>query len=233
MRPESDTDRAVRVRGESNVSMSLITEPYLDQKARWPGRAATSSPSSTPIRSSSTRRTGRRSAISPPATATSAATSAEPDELDQAELPLDDVPLRLGHQGRARRSCLAVRLRRLAFDQILRPGSVVLRRRVYGSEEAGKTPSPGPTCGCNGTPTTDLRRPAERRAIQLGLRGDVLARDARRVAARRRGYLRVRRRAAGACDRPVRALITPREDVYPVDDRGGRSRLGIALAENT
>jgi hypothetical protein len=53
---------------------------------------------------------------------------------------------------------LAVRLRRDAFDEILRRAihsSFV--PEVYGTEDAWKRPSPIPASGSNGTPTTGLR----------------------------------------------------------------------------
>ena len=70
--------------------------------------------------------------------------------------------------------------------------------------------------------------PLERRAVQLGLRGDALARYAREwvvgiedvsdlVREQREHVL------AGRFDR----LVTPREEVYPVADAGVARRLGV------
>ena len=71
-------------------------------------------------------------------------------------------------------------------------------------------------------------RDVERRAIPLGLRGDVLARYAREwllgiedlstFVAEQRSNARA----------PYEELVTPREDVYPVADSEVAGRLGVS-----
>jgi hypothetical protein len=72
----------------------------------------------------------------------------------------------------------------------------------------------------------------ERRAIQLGLRGEVLRRYAREwivdiedvsdFVAEQRSQRRV-----------TAELLTPREDVYPIADATTRERLGVASWEGS
>ncbi len=69
----------------------------------------------------------------------------------------------------------------------------------------------------------------ERRAIQLGLRGDYLRRygrewivainDVSRFVDEQRGHV-----LAG----DLEALVTPAEDIYPVDNADVAARLGVA-----
>ena len=125
---------------------------------------------------------------------------------------------------------LAIRLRRDAFDEIL--GLAVHSTFVAGvheDEAAWKQavarsdvrlqfdPDHGPT-----------GNPVERRAIQLGLRGDVLARYAR-------GWLLgiedisefVAEQRANARP-PYDRLVTPREEVFPISDPEIVARLGLS-----
>jgi Domain of unknown function (DUF4291) len=75
---------------------------------------------------------------------------------------------------------LAVRLKRSAFDEILRQAihsSFV--PEVYGTEDAWKRAVAGSDVRLQWDPDHDpAGNPVERRAIQLGLRGEVLARYA-------------------------------------------------------
>jgi len=125
---------------------------------------------------------------------------------------------------------LAIRLRRDAFDEIL---SLVVHStfvpEAYGTEEAWKRLVAGsdvrlqwdPAHGPSGTAV-------ERRAIQLGLRGDVLTRYAREwllnvedISA----FVSEQRVNAAA---PFEQLVTSREVVYPVADSDIASRLGLS-----
>ena len=161
--------------------MNLITEPYLDPERPL---ARFRPPHPRPVR----RRVGRRlPGVQPgdqplrrPARLLRRRLQHGPDDLDQAELPLDDVPLGLGHQGEpgshARRPAAAGRLRRDPAPGgpfVLRPRGLRerrgWRRAVAGSDVRLQwDPDHGPS-----------GNPVERRAIQLGLRGDVLARYAK------------------------------------------------------
>lgn len=126
---------------------------------------------------------------------------------------------------------LAVRIRRAAFDALLRDA-------VHSSFDAGAYADHAAWSDAVARSSVRLQwdpdhDPAggrlERRAIQLGLRGDVLARYAREwivdiedvsdFVAEQRAHA-----SAGAWDR----LRTPREDVYPVADVETASRLGIS-----
>jgi hypothetical protein len=125
---------------------------------------------------------------------------------------------------------LAVRLRRDAFDEILRLAvHSTFVPEVYPTHDAWKRavaesdvrlqwdPDHGPSGD-----------PVERRAIQLGLRGDVLARYAREwlLDIQDISEFVAEQRANAAA--PYDELITPREDVYPVTDVDVASRLGVS-----
>jgi uncharacterized protein DUF4291 len=124
---------------------------------------------------------------------------------------------------------LAVWLRRAAFDAILRQAvHSTFVPEVYPSAAEWQRAVAGSSVRLQWDPDHDpTGDKVERRAIQLGLRGDVLARYARewvlhiedisefvakqRHRARPEGYDR---------------LILPREEVYPVEDAASR-RLGV------
>jgi hypothetical protein len=125
---------------------------------------------------------------------------------------------------------LAVRLRRDAFDRIL---SLAVHStfvpEVYGSEEAWRQAVAGSDVRLQWDPDHGPGGdPLERRAIQLGLRGDVLAgyagewllgvEDVSEFVAEQRAN------AAAPCER----LVTPGEDVYPVSDPDVAGRLGVS-----
>ena len=125
---------------------------------------------------------------------------------------------------------LAIRLRRDAFDEILRRAvhsSFV--PEVYGTQEAWKRAVAGSDVRLQWDPDHGLPGgPVERRAIQLGLRGDVLARYAREwlldiedISA----FVAEQRAHAMA---PYERLVTPREEVYPVAEPEVAARLGVA-----
>ena len=124
---------------------------------------------------------------------------------------------------------LAIRLRRDAFDEILRlavhssfdPDAYKTheswQRAVSGSDVRLQwDPDHGPSGS-----------PLERRAIQLGLRGEVLSKYAREWLLDVQdisGFVREQRANAAA---PYERLVTPREDVYPVADPEVAARLGL------
>lgn len=125
---------------------------------------------------------------------------------------------------------LAVRLRREAFDEILRravPSS--FSPEAYASHDAWQKavaesdvrlqwdPDHGPS-----------GNPVERRAIQLGLRGDVVARyvkDWLLGVEDISGFVSEQRSNAFA---PFDRLVTPREEVYRVEALEVAVRLGIS-----
>jgi Domain of unknown function (DUF4291) len=129
---------------------------------------------------------------------------------------------------------LAVRMRRDAFDEIL--GLAVhssFAPEVYGSEEAWR----------QAVARSDVRlqfdpdhgpygNAVERRAIQLGLRGDVLARyapewllgieDISEFVAEQRANAKA----------PYDRLVTPREAAYPIGEPEVGARLGVSGVEH-
>ena len=128
---------------------------------------------------------------------------------------------------------LAVWLRRPAFDAVLKEAvhsSFV--PEVYPSEAEWQRTLAGSSVRLQWDPDHDPSgAKVERRAIQLGLRGEVLARYARdwvvhiedvsAFVAEQREHVR-----PDAYDR----LVVPREGVYPVEDAGVAARLGVGLA---
>jgi hypothetical protein len=116
---------------------------------------------------------------------------------------------------------LAVSLHRAAFDEIL--ALAVLRRpRGVEARRRGLRGAP-PVAGIPTNPAPEDHdpngRPLERRAVQLGLRGRVLARYARDWIASIEDVsglvaVELARLRAGGPD----AIETPRERVYPLKD---------------
>jgi hypothetical protein len=210
--------------------MDLITEPYLTQNARWP-------------------RTGRHIL---------AQFDAGSVVVYQAYRPaIGDFAARHGYFGgpfslgrmswvkpnflwmmyrsgwgakEGQEVPLAVRLRRDAFGEILRRAvhsSYV--SEVYGDEAEWKRAVASSDVRLQWDPDHGPSgAPVERRAIQLGLRGEVLARYAKEwllgvedVS----GFVREQRENAVA---PFDRLVTPREDVYPVVDPELAARLKVS-----
>lgn len=125
---------------------------------------------------------------------------------------------------------LAVRLRRRAFDEILRQAvhsSYV--RDVYQSEQEWKDALAGSQVRLQWDPDHHPSGlPLTRRAIQLGLRGDILKKYAAEwIVAIEDISEFVAARARHVAERAWKALTTPREDVYPVSDPAVASRLMI------
>jgi hypothetical protein len=128
---------------------------------------------------------------------------------------------------------LAIRLRRDAFDAILRlavHSTLVLD--VYGSEDGWRQAIAGSDVRLQWDPDHGPSgKPLERRAIQLGLRGDVLARyvkewllEIQDISA----FVRERRANSAA---PYDRLVTPKEEVYPVTVPEVALRLGASGIE--
>jgi hypothetical protein len=125
---------------------------------------------------------------------------------------------------------LAVRIRREAFDRIL-AGAVPSSHdpELFASREAWRNAVASSNVRVQWDPDHDpIGTPVDRRAVQLGLRGDVLARYAREwivsiedisdfVASQREN----------ARDFRERDLRVPLERVYPVTDPKTMRRLGL------
>jgi hypothetical protein len=127
---------------------------------------------------------------------------------------------------------LAVRLRRQAFDAILAAAVPSAHDpELFGSREAWQAAVKTSDVRLQWDPDHDPSgAPTQRRAVQLGLRGDVLARYARedlvsiedvseQVAAQR----------ANARDFRHADLRVPRERVYPVTEPTTARRLGLDI----
>ncbi|MBI2395072.1 MAG: DUF4291 domain-containing protein [Deltaproteobacteria bacterium] len=120
---------------------------------------------------------------------------------------------------------LAIRIRRAAFDAILaeavHSSSV---DEVYGDKESWKAAVARSTVRLQWDPDHDpAGAPLERRAIQLGLRGDVLRSFAREWIVELEdisSFVAEQRGRRGD-------LVTPRERVYPVVDPAIAARLGV------
>jgi hypothetical protein len=210
--------------------MDLITEPYLVQKDRWPPRG----------RHALAQFDERSVAVYQAYRPSIGRFAAENGHFRGGGFSLDRMswikPNFLWMMYRSgwgtkegQEVILAIRLRREAFDEVLRQAvHSTFVPDVYADESAWKQavgasdvrlqwdPDHGPAGG-----------PVERRAIQLGLRGDVLAlysrewllgvEDVSEFVAEQRENAR----------RPYDRLVTPREEVYPVTDPVMAARLGV------
>jgi hypothetical protein len=117
---------------------------------------------------------------------------------------------------------LAVRLRRDAFDEIL--GLAVpstYAAAVYATEEAWRRAVAGSDVRLQWDPDHDpAGNPVERRAIQLGLRGEVLARYAREWLLGIEDISEFVQEQRVNAKAPYDFLVTPREEVYPITRDG-------------
>lgn len=125
---------------------------------------------------------------------------------------------------------LAVRILRSAFNTILAQAvHSTFQPMVYGDQDAWKKAVATSDVRLQFDPDHDpYGAPVERRAIQLGLRGDVLARYAKEwivVIEDISAFAHEQHRPVTARDLP--GLWTPREEVYPVEDQAVRNRLGL------
>ena len=124
---------------------------------------------------------------------------------------------------------LAVRLRRDAFDEILRLAvHSSFAPEVYGSQEEWKRAVADSDVRLQWDPDHGPSgNPLERRAIQLGLRGDVLARYAKDWLLGVEDISEFVAEQRANAEAPYERLVTPREDVYPVSDTEVATRLGV------
>lgn len=128
---------------------------------------------------------------------------------------------------------LAVRLRRDAFNKVLAEAIHSTHvPEVYGErsawEQLGKRSDVRLQWDPDHGPSGDKQ---ERRAIQLGLRGAAIASYAREWIVEIEdisAFVAEQRRVWFEGDRE--ALVTPREEVYPVADPAVAAKLGIGLA---
>jgi hypothetical protein len=129
---------------------------------------------------------------------------------------------------------LAVRLRRAAFDEILAQAvhSSYLPE-LYGSRDEWQERVGRSDVRLQWDPDhAPSGAKEERRAVQLGLRGEVLRRYAREWIVDIEdvsGFVAEQRSQR----RLTAELLTPREDVYPIADPRTRERLGVASPEDS
>jgi hypothetical protein len=125
---------------------------------------------------------------------------------------------------------LAIRLKRSAFDAILKDAiHSTFVAEVYASEAAWKGAIAHSSVRLQWDPDHDPSgAKVERRAIQLGLRGDVLASYAREWIVQIEDISPfVAEQHVNAFPSNYDRLLIPREEVYPVDDAAIAARLGI------
>jgi len=125
---------------------------------------------------------------------------------------------------------LAVRLKRTAFDEILRRAvHSTFVREVYENEAAWKAAVARSDVRLQFDPDhLPSGAPVERRAIQLGLRGEVLAKYAKEWLLGIEDISDFVREQSQHASSPFDRLITPKEEVYPVTDPEVAARLGLA-----
>ena len=124
---------------------------------------------------------------------------------------------------------LAVRLKRPAFDEILRravhSGFVP---EVYENEAVWKAAVGRSEVRLQFDPDHNpSRAPVERRTIQLGLRSEILAKYARESLLGIEDVSDFVREQGENARSPFERLITPGEEVYPVNDQEVAARLGV------
>jgi len=130
---------------------------------------------------------------------------------------------------------LAVRLRRVGFSEILRVAvhsSYV--PEIYGTPENWRARLAASPVRLQWDPDHDPRGgKQERRAIQLGLAGDVLRQYAENwIVGIEDISSFVMEQRANAVGNGFGKLLTPQEDVYPVTDQETAARLELNTATN-
>lgn len=123
---------------------------------------------------------------------------------------------------------LAVRLRRDAFDEILRQAvHSSFAPEVHGSEDAWRRAVAGSDVRLQWDPDHDPSgKPVDRRAIQLGLRGKVLSRYTKDWLLEIQDISNFVREQRANAVAPYDRLVTPREEVHPFADVEVARRLG-------
>lgn len=124
---------------------------------------------------------------------------------------------------------LAVRIRRSGFDQLLREAvHSTFAPEVYASRAAWESAVASSSVRLQWDPDHDpTGAKVERRAVQLGLRGEVLASYARDWIVEISDMSAFVAEQRVHAQPPYTSLVTPREYVYPVTDPGVTARLGV------
>jgi hypothetical protein len=126
---------------------------------------------------------------------------------------------------------LAVRLKRSAFDEILRRAvHSTFVPEVYESEAEWKAAVARSDARLQFDPDHNPSgAPVQRRAIQLGLRGEVLAKYAKEWLLGIQDISEFVREQSQHAKSPFDRLVTPMEEVYLVTDQDVAARLGVAV----
>ncbi len=213
--------------------MNLINEPYLDQKGRWPSQGrhilAQFDDESVVVYQAYNSAIGHYAARN-----CFFGGEFSPNRMSWIKPNFLWMMYRSGWGTKENQEVtLAVRLRRDAFDEILRlavPSSFA--PEVYGTEDDWKRAVAGSGVRLQWDPDHGPSgNPVERRAIQLGLRGDILAMYAKEWLL---GIENISDFVAGQranARAPYNRLVTPREEVYPVADPEVAARIGVASYE--
>jgi Domain of unknown function (DUF4291) len=129
---------------------------------------------------------------------------------------------------------LAVRLKRSAFDEILRRAvNSTFVPELYENEAAWKSTVAGSDVRLQWDPDHNpYGAPAERRAIQLGLRGEVLAKYAREWLLGIEDVSEFVRQQSEHARSLFNRLIRPREEIHRVSDPEVAARLGVRRRES-
>lgn len=125
---------------------------------------------------------------------------------------------------------LAVRILRMAFNTILAQAvHSNFQPNLYADQDAWKKAVATSDVRLQFDPDHDpYRAPVERRAIQLGLRGDVLARYAKEWIVDIEDISAfVHEQHEHVIAKDLAELVTSRENMYPVEDEEVRERLGL------
>jgi hypothetical protein len=125
---------------------------------------------------------------------------------------------------------LAVRLKRTAFDEILRRAvHSTFVPEVYETEAAWKEAGVRSDVRLQFDPDHDPSgAPIQQRAIQLGLKGEVLAKYAREWLLGIADVSEFVQEQSQHARSPYSGLVTPKEEVYPVNNPEVSARLGLA-----
>jgi hypothetical protein len=125
---------------------------------------------------------------------------------------------------------LAVLLKRSAFDEILRLAiHSSFDPEIYENEWAWRSAVANSHVRLQWDPDHNPSgAPVERRAIQLGLRAETLAKYAKEWLLGIEDLSEFVRQQSQRSRSPYDRLIMPREDVYPANDREVARRLGLS-----
>ncbi len=218
--------------------MKLITEPYLDQVARWPKEGkhilAQFDDASIVVNQAYRPAIGR---------------FASKNGYFGGEFGLNRMswikPNFLWMMFRSgwgtkegQETILAIRLKRSAFDTLLEQAvPSTFSAEVYASEAAWKEALARSEVRLQWDPDHDPSgAKVERRALQLGLRGDVLARYAHEWISEIEDITEfVRQQHRSAQSHPYDQLVLPKERVYAVTDESVIHRIGLSrvMADGT